>query len=163
MHASEDDTNPYLQQEVLTASPIRLRWLLIQRAEELCRLVSLLWSEGKYETGQQWLLRIRDILGELLEGVRDASNPLSGQVCDFYIFLLRLTAEVESTRDPERLGVMKDLLAYEAETWRQLLEKLGETSMQTDDRQSPAAALNQALASFGSADCLTTSSFSLEV
>ena len=116
------DNNPYLQQEVLTASPIRLRWMLITRAKELCEGVETLWRDGQIALGDQWSVRIRDILGELLSGVANG-NPASDKVADFYLFLLKMLSEVEQTRDLDRLACLKDLLAYEAETWQLLLQK----------------------------------------
>lgn len=125
MHAGDIEINPYLQQEVLSASPVRLRWMLIRRAEEVCNLVIQLWNEQLFSHGDQWLLRIREILGELLDGIQDPSNPVSRQVADFYIFLLQLTCEVEESRNTDRLLIMRDLLAIESETWRLLVEKQG--------------------------------------
>ena len=122
------DVNPYLQQEVLSASPPRLRWMLIQRSVELCGLVDQLWSTGQYDLSQQWLLRIREILGELLHGVQDAGNPLSKSLTDFYLYLLQLAFEVEKSRDRGQLGVLADLLAIESETWRMVVEKVGTES-----------------------------------
>ena len=116
------DTNPYLQQEVLTASPVRLRWMLITRAKELCEGVETLWRDGQSALGDQWSIRIREILGELLAGVTEA-NPASTQVADFYLFLLKTLSEAEQSRDIKRMGTLKGLLAYEADTWQLLLQK----------------------------------------
>ncbi len=116
------DINPYLQQEVLSASPIRLRWMLITRAKELCEGVESLWNDGQTNLGDQWALRIREILGELLAGVSDG-NPASQKVADFYTFLLAKLATVQQSRDIELLRTLHDLLAYEADTWQLLLDK----------------------------------------
>jgi len=116
------DNSPYLQQEVLTASPVRLRWMLITRAKEMCEGVESLWRDGQTALGDQWSLRIREILGELLSGVTNA-NPTSAQVSDFYLFLLKMLSEAEQSRDLKQLGKLRDLLAYEADTWQLLLKK----------------------------------------
>jgi hypothetical protein len=58
----------------------------------------------------------------LLSGVANG-NPASDKVADFYLFLLKMLSEVEQTRDLDRLACLKDLLAYEAETWQLLLQK----------------------------------------
>ncbi len=125
MFANDDDRNPYLQQEVLSASPVRLRWMLICRAEELCGMVGHCWSAGQAPEAQQWLLRIREILGELLDGVTDAANPLSQTISDFYLFLLQLLQEVQDTSDVQRLGTLLELLSIERETWQQVLNQHG--------------------------------------
>jgi flagellin-specific chaperone FliS len=118
----ERDINPYLQQEVLTASPVRLRWMLITRAKELCEGVESLWRDGQTALGDQWSLRIREILGELLAGVTEG-NPASAQVADFYLFLLKMLSEAEPAREAARMRTLRDLLAYEADTWKLLMER----------------------------------------
>ena len=122
MPDEDRDINPYLQQEVLTASPVRLRWMLIARAKELCEGVESLWRDGQPALGDQWSLRIREILGELLSGVTNG-NPSSPQVSDFYLFLLKMLSEAEQSRDLKRIAKLRDLLAYEADTWQLLLQK----------------------------------------
>jgi flagellin-specific chaperone FliS len=136
MLIDEGDVNPYLQQEVLSASPVRLRWLLIQRAQELTGMVAQLWQRDEVSLGNQWLLRIREILGELLDGVKDESNPLSTPISDFYLFLLQMSYEIERKQDTARLKVLGELLAIEAETWRMVIdrvamESLGHSATQT--------------------------------
>ncbi len=155
MVAGEGDINPYLQQEVMTASPARLRWLLIRRSEELCGMVATMWEMGQYELSKQWMIRIREIIGELLEGVKDESNPVSTPISDFYLYLLKLSLEVEGTQDRQRLKVLKDLLAIESETWRLVIEKVGAES-QTASASSIFPALPSSSESVGG-------SFSLEV
>ena len=126
MHADSSEINPYLQQEVLSASPPRLRWLLVRKAEELCGVVTQMWADDQAEYAGQWIIRIRDILVELLGGVQDPANPVSENVADFYVFLLQLLAEVEQSRKVERMSVLRELLSIEAETWRMVAEKIAQ-------------------------------------
>lgn len=123
MQLHESDENPYLQQEVLTASPLKLRWMLIQRAEALCGIVLQMWSVGEDMQAAGWLLRIREILGELLEGIKDKENPVSQQVSDFYVFLLQLLNRIEKTKDAKQLKTLEELLHIENETWQQVVQK----------------------------------------
>ncbi len=131
-----NDINVYLQQEVLAASPIRLRWMLITRAKELCEGVDSLWRDGQHALGDQWALRIREILGELLAGITEG-NPASKQVSDFYLFLLKLLSRAEQTRDRDELSTLRDLLAIEADTWQLLLQKPSE-EVETSVAQQPS-------------------------
>ncbi len=157
MLTGESDINPYLQQEVMSASPARLRWMLIQRATDLCGIVSQHWREGRHCEASQWLLRIREILGELLDGVKDESNPLSATIADFYLFLLQLSAEIERTQAVDRLSVLRDLLQIEADTWRLYLEKQGSDSI-------PATHSVPLFPHFfGALDAVADGSFSFEV
>lgn len=122
------DTNPYLEQDVLSASPIKLRWMLITRAEELCTLTEFLWQDKKLDEARGWLLRIREILGELLSGVRDVTNPAGKDISDLYVFMLQLLTSAEQTQSTESLRQLKALLAIENETWHQVYETLDGTS-----------------------------------
>ncbi|QDV26556.1 flagellar export chaperone FliS [Aureliella helgolandensis] len=132
MHSGQLDQNPYLQQEVLTASPLRLRWMLINRAEELCRLVAQLWQQDNLSEAAGWLLRIREILGELLDGVTDKSNPASASISDFYVFLLRCIGEVELSQDRLQLKTLEELLHIEAETWQMVIQNNSENAPEAD-------------------------------
>ncbi len=118
MHDQTHGINPYLQQEVLSASLPRLRWMLVKRAQELCGLIDQMWRERQVQIADQWSIRLRDILIELLSGVQDAANPVSTRVADFYVFLLQLLSEFERTRDGQKLQTLEGLLQIEEETWR---------------------------------------------
>lgn len=118
------DVNPYLQQEVMSSSPVRLRWMLVKRAEELCSMVDQLWINNDFQQASQWLIRIRDILGELLNGVRDA-NPLGIAIGDFYVFLIQMVTEIEETANRQRLATLRELLSIESETWRMVVHQQG--------------------------------------
>lgn len=157
------DINPYLQQEVLSASPIRLRFMLICRAKDLCEGVESLWRDGQNALGDQWSLRIREILGELLSGVAEG-NPVSSRVADFYLFLLKVLSEAENSRDTERIKTLRDLLAFEAETWQMFLQKSAiEEGSQLAPPVSKLSTLPRPTTSSYGEDFSTDSSFSLDV
>ncbi|GAB5404519.1 MAG: hypothetical protein Aurels2KO_27500 [Aureliella sp.] len=120
----QDETNPYLEQDVLSASPPKLRLMLISKADELCNLVQFLWQNGKDQEANGWLLRVREILGELLGGVQDKDNPAGKDVTDLYVFMLQLLTSVEQTQSSTKLNQLKSLLEIEKETWRQVNESI---------------------------------------
>lgn len=157
MHMGENEDNPYLQQEIMSASPARLRWMLIKRAQELTGLVEHLWNINDFAQSQQWFLRIREIAGELLDGVKDANHPLSTPISDFYLFLLQMTFEIEHNRDSSQLKLLGELLAIEAETWRMVVEKVCAESMATTNSTALFPMLNAGF------DASNGESFSLEV
>lgn len=142
MFASGSDENPYLQQEVMSASPVRLRWMLIRRAEELCAVVQHCQTSGRTQEAQQWLLRIREILGELLEGVTDSGHPLGKTVADFYVFLIQLVNEIEQSDEDGRLLTLQELLGIESETWRQVLVQTSTGQTAGSEPESASAMLD---------------------
>lgn len=113
----DSSANLYLEQEVLTASPAKLRWLLLQKSVHLCDAVGELWRAGDTATGDQWSLRLREILTELLSGIQ-AKDELAKQVSDLYVFMIQQLTRAEKSRDLAVLGDLRGLLEIETETWR---------------------------------------------
>jgi flagellar protein FliS len=159
MQLEESDVNPYLQQEVMSASPARLRWMLIRRAEDLCEMVNQLWASGQQTLGDQWMLRIREILGELLEGVKDPKHPLSSAISNFYLFLLQMSLQISQNRELGRLQTLRELLAIEGETWQLVVEKTGTEALSNPQ----SASLFPSLSSSQDSQELLNGGFSLEV
>ena len=123
---SEPVANLYLEQEVLSASPAKLRWLLIDKCVKLTQVTAQLWKSNEFAVADQWSLRLRDILNELLSGVH-GNDPLARQVADLYVFQIKLLTEAELTRDLKKLGQLQGLLETEAETWRLVQQKFAAT------------------------------------
>lgn len=116
--------NPYLEQEVLSASPAKLRWLVIGRGVQLCRVIAELWRMRDYEQGDQWTYKLQDVLTELLSGVH-GTDPLSAQVADLYVFMLKLLAQAKQVHSLDQLSELQSLLEMEAETWLLVQKDLG--------------------------------------
>ncbi len=126
------DTDAFLRQEVESASPARLRWLLLQKAHGLSIHVRDLWLQGKSEDAQQWFLLIQDIFTELLEGIIDPKHELAKQQSDLYIFLIKLLVQSGQTHDVNSLESLTEILEIEKETWEMLVrrEVSGSSSLQ---------------------------------
>ncbi len=116
------ESNPYLEQEVLTASPARLKWLLLRKGVDLCQVVEQLWSQNQDNLASQWTVRLREILGELLAGVT-GTDPLSRKVADLYVFTLKLLTTVETERNVPKLRQLRKILEIEEETWQLVLRQ----------------------------------------
>jgi flagellar protein FliS len=123
----ETSANLYLEQEVLTASPAKLRWLLLQKSVKLCEVVDQLWRGGEFAIGDQWTLRLREILNELLSGVQ-GTDGVASQVADLYVFMIKQLTEAELTRSLSALNGLQELLEIETETWRLVQQNLAGTS-----------------------------------
>lgn len=110
----------YLESMVLTASPPRLRLLLIYKANQLCDELlsqsSAAWDDGK-------LLHLRDVLGELLGGVRKDGGELGEQVSDLYVFLLKHLTRAEMDKDAKKLGEIRSVIQIEMKTWEEYCQK----------------------------------------
>lgn len=122
---SERRENPYLEQEVFSASPAKLRWLLINKGLQLTRIVETLWVE-KDPTVGQYTVWLRDVLNELLAAVH-GQDALARNVADLYIFMAKLLTSAEQTQNLDEIRQLRSLLEIEAETW-QLVQQAQSTA-----------------------------------
>jgi len=79
-----DAQEAFLKQEVESASPAKLRFLLLQKAHGLSVVVQDLWKQNKYDEADQWVIRIQDIVTELLAGIVDPTHELAEITSDLY-------------------------------------------------------------------------------
>lgn len=112
-----DPREAFLLQEIESASPAKLRFLLLQKAHGLCLIVSDLWKGNRHNDAEQWVIRIQDIVTELLSGVVDPQHELAQITSDLYVFLSKLVVAVMIERDVEALQNVTEILEIEMETW----------------------------------------------
>lgn len=123
-NGASDGGESYLAASVGTASPARLRLMLIERAAEIAETLRRVWggeSQGGSEdpAGRQAFLKLLELLNELLAGVsRGGDQTLNRQVADLYVFLLQHLLAAEQTKDPFSIQEIATVLGIEAETWR---------------------------------------------
>jgi flagellar protein FliS len=118
-----DSQEAFLRQEVESATPAKLRFLLLQKAHGLSVVVQDLWRAGKHAEADQWALRIQDIITELLAGVVDPKHELAQITTDLYVFMSKLIAAVVIERDVEALQNVSEILEIEMETWAMFVRK----------------------------------------
>lgn len=121
--STPDPIERFLQQEVASASPAKLHWLLLRRAHMLTVTIGDLWAKGDLQGAQQWIILVRDILSELLAGIVDPSHPLARQQSDLYIFLSALLATAEQGTDTAALKDLREILEIEMISWEMLVQR----------------------------------------
>jgi flagellin-specific chaperone FliS len=117
------DSEAFLRQEVESATPAKLRYLLLQKAHGLTEIVRDQWQKGLVSEARQWVIRIQDILGELLEGIVDPKHELAKQQSDLVIFLLKLVVLADQTQDLQALNSVRQILEIEKDTWGMLARR----------------------------------------
>ncbi len=112
--------NRYLETAVSTASPAKLRLMLIERAAEVAGGLAASWRQGKgAESTQAASLKLLELLNELLGGVTSSGDPeLSHRVADLYVFLIQHLLAAEESNDSKAADEIATVLQIEAETWR---------------------------------------------
>jgi flagellin-specific chaperone FliS len=121
--SAPDPIDRFLRQEVESASPAKLHWMLLQRAHSLSVMISQQWRNGQFDVAQQWVILVREILAELLEGIVDANHPLASQQSDLYIFLSALLATAEQGHDQAAIDDLREILEIEMTTWEMLVQR----------------------------------------
>ncbi len=117
-------SDAYLQTQILTASPQRLRLMLIEGALREVDQTARLWEIRNFELALESLIRCRDILSELIAGIRPDQSPMAQKVLGLYLFLFQVVTEAQLSRDPRKLATIRRVLASERDTWQQVCQQL---------------------------------------
>jgi flagellar protein FliS len=121
-------TSSYLESKVLTATPQRLHLLLIEGAIRFARQAEDALRRGDEVAAAMPLVRVLDILGEMLACVRENKSELTLKIAELYLFLFRQVSKAKINADAAPLADALRLLEFERQTWQQLCEKLGSDS-----------------------------------
>ena len=117
-----DSQNSYLETEVLTATPQKLQLLLLNGAIRFTLQAKQLKENGEDEQAWEALLRCREIIAEILSGIKHEGNDVIRQVTGIYLFLFRELSEIQINDEYEKLEGVAKVLEVERETWSQLCE-----------------------------------------
>jgi flagellar protein FliS len=115
----------YLESKVLTAPPYRLHMMLIEGAIRFGRQADEALRHGDEAAAAEPLLRVLDIVGEMLAGVREIKTELTRNIADLYFFVFRRVSIAKINGDAAALGEAMRLLEFERQTWQLLCDKLG--------------------------------------
>ncbi len=116
----------YLETQISTATPQKLRLMLIDGGIRFARLGQIAWQENRYDDAFEHVSRCRAIVSELLAGVRIDQSDLTRQVAAIYGYLFRLLTEAQALRDSERLEQVVRVLEEERVTWAAVCEQMPE-------------------------------------
>src|SRR5688500_18581997 len=115
----------YLETKVLTAPPHRLQLMLIEGAIRFGRQAEELLRKGDAVAAAAPLLRVIDIVGEMLAGVREQKSDVNRKLTSLYWFLFRRVSEAKIHSDVGKLAEALNLLEYERQTWSEVCERFG--------------------------------------
>jgi flagellar protein FliS len=139
MHLSARDA--YLETQINTATPQRLRLMLIDGALRRARAAQDAWAAGRIEEGKAAAGHCRDIIAELIAGVSPDKSELAEQTLGVYMFLLTTIVEAQFAHDTQRLSDIIRVLEEERQTWQAVCEQMPERPV-----AAPAAQMVEELA-----------------
>jgi flagellar protein FliS len=102
--------------------------MLIEGAIRFGRQAEQELGAGNHAAASGSLVRVLDIVGELLVGVRQTKSELNNKLASVYWFIFRRVSEATMDADKVALAEVLRLLEFERETWQKVCEKLGTNS-----------------------------------
>lgn len=126
----------YLEAQVTTATPQRLRLMLIEMALRRLRAALASWQAGQQEAGIADVRRCREIMTELIGGIQPDGQPLTNRVLGIYLFLFNALVEAEMSQDERRVNEVIGVLEEERQTWQAVCEQMPERPQPAPDRVS---------------------------
>ncbi len=134
--------NQYLEASVLSATPARLRLMLLERAVETAAKLSAGWRNKEAEGSNEHSVQLLDLITELLAGIQggDAKDEkeICSKVADLYVFLAKHLVAAEETSDYMAIDELKLVLEAETETWRAVCAQ--EIGVQGRSNEDPGTA-----------------------
>jgi flagellar protein FliS len=112
----------YLETQVLTAAPQKLRLMLIDGCLRFARQAHEAHAAGDGEQFSSSLDRARDVVTELISGIRPDGGPLAEAARALYAFIFRSLAEAQLFKDPQRIDDALRVLEEERQTWLAVCE-----------------------------------------
>lgn len=147
-----DGQDRYLQNLIRSAPPARLRLLLIERGIEVAESLAASTptrleavrpaaSDGKPVelVRAEQMIRLREILGELLNGVVNKELQVAKQVADLYVFLLQFLNEAEREDKSEQWEQLAQILRLERETWSEVCAQFARPANASTESRSAVA------------------------
>jgi|tagenome__1003787_1003787.scaffolds.fasta_scaffold20847663_2 flagellar protein FliS len=113
----------YLESKVMTAPPPRLHLMLIEGALRHGRVADDALRRGDSTSAAAPLLRVLDIVGELLAGVRGNKTDLNDRLSELYWFVFRRISKAKINADAAALAEAIKILELERQTWQLVCEK----------------------------------------
>ena len=113
----------YVETQILTATPQRLRLMLIEGALRRARAAHAAWQAGNVPAGLEAIGHCRDIITELIAGIQPEQTPVAKQVLGIYMFLYSTVVESQFSRDEGRLTDIIRVLDEERQTWQEVCQQ----------------------------------------
>ena len=125
--SAASNANAYLRTKVMSASPEELRLMLLDGALKFARQGREGLANSDYEASYTGFSQCRAIIVELISSMRPETAPeLCERVRGVYTFMYNELVSGSFEKDVEKIDTVIELLEYERETWRLLMDKLEE-------------------------------------
>lgn len=118
----------YLATKVNTASSAQLHLMLIEGGLRFLDQADKALLREDDVAANAALVRVMEIIEELLVGVRHSTDEINQKLAQLYQFTFAQVGLVYVNHDRTLLGEAQKVLEYQRDTWRQACEKIGAES-----------------------------------
>ncbi len=133
-----NQADAYLRTTVLTASPEQLRLMLLDGAIRFARQAAEGMANQDYEATYNGITQSRAIVLELATSIKTDVDPeLAERVKSVYMYIYREMIDASLNRSVEQLTNCIELLEYERETWKMLMDKVAQERAQSGQATPP--------------------------
>ncbi|MBM3998967.1 MAG: flagellar protein FliS [Planctomycetes bacterium] len=115
--------NAYLEAQVRTATPQRLRLMLIDGALRFARLTQTAIRDANGETAFEAGSRLRQVLLELIVAIRRDGNAVAERTLALYVYLFKTATEAQLHSRSEPYDDLIRILEIERGTWQLVCER----------------------------------------
>jgi len=122
---TNDASNEYLKNAVMSASPAQLTMMLYDGAIRFAQQAKDALKVGNIEESCEKLIRAQKIILELRNGLRHEYNPqLCEQMAGLYDFIYNRLVDANLKRSMSLVDEALKVLHHQRETWQLLMDKL---------------------------------------
>jgi len=114
----------YLLTSVNTATPQKLRLLLIDAALQSANRAREYWRQGRDDRAVVALVHAQNVVSEILTSIDRSTGELALRVAAIYDFVFHALVRASAERDEKGLQDAVGILETERETWRQACETI---------------------------------------
>jgi len=119
----------YVKTEVLTATPQKLQFMLIEGAIRFVERARKHFRAQEDEQAGEAIIRAQGIVTELINSLNREVNPeLARKIAGAYLFVFRTLLEASREPDEKKLADVLNVLEVERETWRQVCDNLANST-----------------------------------
>ena len=116
----------YLEAQIMTATPQKLRLMLIEGGIQFAKQTIRHWNENRNEEAFESFTRCRRIITELIGSIRTDSTELTRTMAGLYAFLFKTLTQAMATRDATKMEEVIRVLEEERLTWQEVCQRLRE-------------------------------------
>lgn len=133
--------NEYLENQVLTASPVQLHLMVVEGALQSARAAAEELRMKQFDGVHRELNRSREFVNEMISGLNDEhSREMVETLKALFTYIYQNLVRAEFEHSPELIDSAAFLLEQHRDTWRELMLQLANQPTETAVADIPAPA-----------------------